>query len=372
MANKPVIDPFIDEEFALPDFGFHAEDLEDPNDTITSQFSGLDPEIVATPAAPVDPPVEPVAGPDPAEPETFDLGDGATVTRSREKGQWKAVLDPGTGANPEVFWGKNKDELLTNVLTAKLNATKKIRELNTKIKLAPPTPKPAVVKQPTLATNRQLTADEIFEIKTQLESDPGLAFDNLFQKKYGLSLQQLVEKAEKGSVAEARGEIDAVGFQFASTHRDSYYPCDENVERIVKWIAKFKHGQNVSKGAQGMFDLYYADLWTLENIEEAFEDLREDGLLVSAPKAASQPPPPVVVQQQEPALPAPRPENPRIVATETRPRAALGIRASDVTPVAPPAQPTAPSAEDFESWSDEQVAAALTAARRRAVASRRS
>jgi hypothetical protein len=280
------------------------------------------------------------------------------VTLEKEKGQWKATLESGTGGQPQVYWGKNKNELLINAMKAQLNATKKIRDLNMKVKLGTVTaPKPAPTPQP---TSKTLTADEIFEVKTQLESNPDLALSNYFQKKTGLSLEQLVELAQKGANAEASLESEAVSKDFMARNPD-YYPSPQNVKNIVQWLAKFKLGQ-----AKATIDeLYRGRVWTLENLEEAFQDLNTDGLLVKAPK-------PVAPQQPQPQLQSqPRPDE-RIVRTETRPRAALGLKTTDVSPVPPPEAPKAPSVEDLENLDDAAISQLMAGARRFKSISRRS
>src|SRR6185312_10891181 len=79
---------------------------------------GLEPEVVSNvPAAPA-PPAEPES----EAPEVFEV-DGGSVSLEKERGQWKATLTNEAGGNPQVYWGKNKNELLANVLKAQLNAT---------------------------------------------------------------------------------------------------------------------------------------------------------------------------------------------------------------------------------------------------------
>ena len=232
MANKPVVDQWLVNADGTPDpfaanidFGMTKADELDP-DLALEEHPGLDPQIIGPSVpdpviVPDAPPIPPVDPPEPEGPEVFDVGDGATVTRTREKGQWKAVLDPGTGANPEVFWGKNKDELLTNVLKGKLEATRKIRELNKKAKLtAPVTPKQ--VPQTPQASIHELTADEIFEIKTLWESNPAAAFDMLIKKRTNLTLEDIVGKANRGDQANTNLTTEAISKAFIDRNPDYY------------------------------------------------------------------------------------------------------------------------------------------------------
>jgi hypothetical protein len=358
--TQPIVDPWalnpdgsLDPFSNLVDYGALHRDEIDPD--LLDEHPVIVPEIVTNIPQP-EPEVvpQPVVDPEPEGPEVFQLEDGAYVTRTKEKGQWKAVLDPGTGAKPEIFWGKNKDELLVNVLTGKLNATKKIRELSGKLKFGAPAP--VAQPAPKLATtSRKLTADEIFEIKTMWESDPSAAFDALMQKTRGVTMDEVFSLAQKGANADANLETGAVGEEFVRRNPD-YYPDKEgkNFNLIVRWLSKFKLG----KSDANMFDLHAAGQWTVSNIEEAFADLSSDGLMLQAPRPKQIPPepqaeptPPVAVPSNGPA-PAPRP-NERIVQVVTRPRAGLGLRPSDVTPIAQPEAPKPPSAEDLDSMSDK-------------------
>ena len=380
---QPVVDPWllnsdgtVDPFAGTIDFGMTTKDEVDPNLLDDERPSPLNPDIIGNqPPAPSEeveePVVVPPAEPDPEVPEILQLEDGAFVSLEKEKGQWKATLDPGTG-HSEVFWGKTKNELLTNVLVGKLNATKKIRELNKKVKLTANTPQYPRQTEPAPSV-RPLTADETFEIKAQLESDPALALDTLFQKRTGLTVQQLVGLAQKGAQANMNLETEAISREFLSRNPE-YYPDSENknFQSLIKWLAKFKLGKTATDANAGdiFTELWQTGNYTADNLEEAFQDLTDDGMLVKPrlPRTSS----PVEVNQQPVPQPAPAAPTPRIVKTETRPRAALGIRPSDVSATPPPATPSAPTDEDLDNLSDAEIKALLGSVRRQRVAARRS
>ena len=380
---QPVVDPWllnsdgtVDPFAGTVDFGMTTQDEVDPNLLDDERPSPLNPDIIGNqPPAPSEeveePVVVPPAEPDPEVPEILQLEDGAFVSLEKEKGQWKATLDPGTG-HSEVFWGKTKNELLTNVLVGKLNATKKIRELNKKVKLTANTPQYPRQTEPAPSV-RPLTADETFEIKAQLESDPALALDTLFQKRTGLTVQQLVDLAQKGAQANMNLETEAISREFLSRNPE-YYPDSENknFQSLIKWLAKFKLGKTATDANAGdiFTELWQTGNYTADNLEEAFQDLTDDGMLVKPrlPRTSS----PVEVNQQPVPQPAPAAPTPRIVKTETRPRAALGIRPSDVSAIPPPATPSAPTDEDLDNLSDAEIKALLGSVRRQRVAARRS
>ncbi len=367
------VDPFA----GTIDFGMTTKDEVDPNLLDDERPSPLNPDIIGNqPPAPSEevddePVVVPPAEPDPEVPEILQLEDGAFVSLEKEKGQWKATLDPGTG-HSEVFWGKTKNELLTNVLVGKLNATKKIRELNKKVKLTANTPQ-APRQQESAPAVRQLTADEVFEIKALWESDPASALDLLVKKRTNVSLEDLVSKAQRGDQANMNLETEAISREFLARTPD-YYPDSENrnFQSLIKWLAKFKLGKTATEANAGdiFTELWQTGNYTADNLEEAFQDLTDDGMLVKPrlPKTSS----PVEVNQQPVPQPAPAAPTPRIVKTETRPRAAFGIRPGDVSATPPPATPSAPTDEDLDNLSDAEIKALLGSVRRQRVAARRS
>ena len=381
--SAPVIDPWLVNADGTPDpfaqtinFGMTAQDEVDPNLLDDEVPAPLNPDIVGNqPPAPSEEEDEPVSVPapvveEPSGPEIIELEDGAFVSLERDSKGWKATLDPGTG-HAEVFWGNTKNELLVNVLTGKLNATKKIRELNKKVKLtATPLPQRQADSVPSV---RQLTADEVFEIKALWESDPAAALDMLVKKRTNVSLEELVGKAQRGDQANMNLETENTSKEFLARN-PGYYPDSENknFQSLIKWLAKFKLGKTATEANAGEIftELWQTGNYTADNLEEAFEDLTEDGLLVKP--RLPKPSPPVEANQQPVPQPAPAAPTPRIVKTETRPRAALGLRPSDVSATPPPAAPSAPTDEDLDNLSDEQIKALLGGVRRQRVAARRS
>jgi len=370
-----VVDPWLDDPdgFTRVDFQLRPEDAIDPDDRGLDQIPGMDPEIVGPKAPSDEPDPEPVAiipppEPEPETPETFELEDGTQLTLEKDKGQWKGSVIGITG-NPQVYWGKNKNELIINILKAQANATKKIREQNLKLKFGDgTTPKPVAPVQ-TAPVVRELTADEVVEIKLQLESNPTLAFENWFQKRSGKTMEELVNLAQQGSQAALELQAESVSKEFTSRNPDYFGdPEWKNFSAIVKWVAKYKFGHpaNDTNVQQRFNELVSSGNWTVNNLEEAFEDLKDD--LVKPPK----PPKPTPVAVLPEPAPAPRPPDERIVRVETRPRAATGLRPSDVTPAALPETPKAPSAEDLESLSDTQIKALLGGVQRLRAQSRRS
>lgn len=354
MPNSPIDPWYLDangeqDPFLRVDFDTHKEDddinLPDRDPAISvDPIQSLNPDVVVAQGDEIlQGPIH--QDPEPEGPEVVELPDGGTLTFRKSSKGWEAILDNGTSAQPEVFKGKNKNELMVSIAAGKLNATKKIRELNRELKLGSGQNVPQ--QQAPVPQSRQLTADEIFEIKTTLDSNPDLAFSNWFQKKTGLNVEDLVTLARKGANANNEITMDATNRTFVANNPDYYGDPDfKNFNALVRYIAKHKLGKTVTDKTAypAAVELHESGLWTVENLEEAFQELSDDGFLVLAPRLPKAPPEPETPVRQET-----RPPDGRIVQQVTRPRAALGIRSSDVTPVPPPAPPTAPSVEDIDS-----------------------
>jgi hypothetical protein len=346
-------DPFYDEDVHL--------DLATGPKHIAAPDAGpeLSPEVVTNvdELIPSDPEPEPEAVVPEPEPEPLVIAneDGSSITIEKSKRGWKATADTGTGSAPEVFYGNTKDELLQNVLVGKINATRKIRDLNRKAKLGS-APAPVAHEQPAAPAMRELSADDIFTIKSQLEDNPALAMNTAFQKMTGFSMQQLVQTAINGNAAWMELYREQVGRDFTALNPD-YYPVDDNYWAMIKWLAKFKLSKHMTdQNEEGLLnELVAKGLYTKQSLTEAFEDLREDGLLTLRPAPKQE-----EVEEEEPKpQPAPRPapvkqEQPIAQPViRQRPRAGLGIRTSEARPVRP-AEPDA-LPKNLDDLTDEQI-----------------
>jgi hypothetical protein len=387
----------VNDPFAIDDDGFNNIDLRPDREQLLGDLvdtADENPDLAPTPeevlAADGPPaPPEPVAVEQPAPPaepegpQVHQYDDGTVVSIEKTSKGWEATLDAGTGGPAEVFRGRTKDEMFLELARGKANATRKIREQNRKEKLRVQAPAPAPA-QP-LSQPRVLSADDIFQIKTQLQSDPNLAMETWFQKRTGLTidqLQQLAIKADRGAAAAEELDIDGVGKAFLANHPE-YHPDDENLKNIVLWLGKYKlnPAQDLSIVPEhaAMNAVYQGGAWTVANLEEAFEDLSADGLLTlkeletDEPQPAAPPAPVAVVPPPPPAPPpaAPVVPNSRIASVRRRPNAALGVRPSAITP-APPSEPErAPSAEELDNLTDAQIKDLFSGVRKQHLSARR-
>lgn len=382
-------DPWLDEQFAPLDLRGQSlvSELTDGQPILDEDEVPVDPGAAAVAAG--QPPTAPPATP---EPELIQNEDGSSITIEKSSKGWKAILEAGNGAQPEVFFGKTKDEMWQNVAVGKINATRKIRELNRRTKLGigdvgapaqPAAPAPAPVAQ-----RHELTADEIFEIKTDLAANPALAFDKIFQKRYGMNPDQLVQMANEGRRARLELEAEATSRQFLEDHPDFAEVAqrrDEisngNYEAVVAYLSKNYLRRPLSSFAPNparqesaadvaVNTLAESGFWTPVKLHEAYVELKEAGLLdleVSqpepAPPAPAPQPAPTTAQPAAPTTQAGGQQ--RIAGVTRRPRAGLGIRPSTTTTVAQEPTSDQPlSAEQLEDLSDEQISQLLAGVRR--------
>lgn len=383
MATTPVTptassDPWLDpnDQFAPLDTRPGGTDLMEALGEIAGEHPELveEPTLAPAPAAPVETTAPPAPAAEP-EANVVELEDGSTVEIEKTTRGWKATLTSAEGGQPEVFYGRTQQELLGNVAAGKLKATQKIRALNREIKLGGrETAAPAAPPAPATPAQSTLTADQLFEIKTQLQSNPDLALEKWFQLRTGLSVQQLVQMAQEGKAAKDDLDVEGVSRAFLNQHPE-YLVSEKNYKALIAWLAKNKLGRVLTKtnGDEIMTLLCRGGQYTVENLSEAYEDLLESGLLETGPAAeeetpetpAEEPPSapaPVPAARRAPAPAAPADE--RIVRTVRRPRAGLGVHARETTASPAPENPQPPSVDDLDNLSDEQIAELMAGVRR--------
>ena len=295
------------------------------------------------------------------EPEVVNLKDVGVLTITRTKKGWQGVVDALDGSNPNVFYGATKEEMYQNIAVSKVHGDRKIREQNRTIKLgSPATQKPKPVEA---LPAKELTADEIFEIKTQLQSDPNLALKTWFQKATGgMTLEELVSLARDGQAAKADLENEAVARAFVAANPEYYAdPQNVNVSSIVTYLFKDKLHEAVPSGMdipEAISALQSKGFWTVRFLTEAYLDLDEAGLLVKSPAKDAVKSEPEVVESVEPA-PTKPPADERIARTIRRPRAGLGIRQSDASASVTKTDQKPPSVEELDDLSPEQLNALM-------------
>jgi hypothetical protein len=360
--DKPAIDNTLDPDYRDPflDDNVHLDLRPDPVEPDLG--SPLDPTLGPDDLEPQEEPTEsdePVASapePEPPandEPEFIDYGDGMSATVEKKKGWWVATLNIGQGVQPQVFKGKTKNEMFKNLMKGQIEATKKIREQNRHIKLGNVRETDAApVNSPVSPPVRELTADDVFEIKTQLESNPDLAFDTWFQKKTGMSVGQLAQLASEGRTAKVELEAEQESKEFMAEHPD-YIACVENVAALYGWLTKKYLGKVLTErnAAELVRELKLGGFHTASNLAAAYEDLTDGGLLILKAEEDAQ----TETEEPTPVAAAPTPTQGSRIAKPRGPKlpAAYGLPANASSVARPAAQGV--SDDDLDNLSDEEI-----------------
>ena len=367
-AVTPVVsDPWLDPFTQLGREGYFQDITQIAADEGFGTPDAPAPEAPDAPLAPlVVPPVEPVIPAPEIEPEgprVFPVDGGGTLTMEKGSKGWQATLT-AEGLKDQVYYGKTKDELLLNFGKAQLHATKKIRAQDQKLKLGDPVPSPVAAPPPPgqPISVRELTADERFEYKTLLDSDPVRALDFYNEKRYGLTPEQFAQRLNQPLVTHqqtTQSNANATASRFVDTNKD-FYPDPEgsNYLTMVRYLGRNYLNRVVTKSTASatVEALQEAGFWTLENLEAAKDDLNESGLLLSKPVASTPAPiePVAVPPQPAPVPPVAAPVPPRAIPPVERPRAAnLGLRVQGAP--APTPDPAALSVDDPSNMSDEDL-----------------
>lgn len=158
------------------------------------------------------------------------------------------TVDLGDGAGVQVFKGKGGtreealEELSDKLTDAQKNATKKIRELS----------KAKPIEDVVSKEDESLYSAELM-------SAPTVAFKKLFKQVTGIDVEKFKTVTAREEAFQAGQERKSIGDQFVINHPD-FLDNNRNAQRLKKAVA-----------LQGDF--------TLENLEKAYQDLNESGLL---------------------------------------------------------------------------------------------
>ncbi len=372
LSTDPVIvnDPFFDDEFA----GLSLQNEDGNRLERLTEIANEDPEFAPQPPQPL----PAIAPPDDDVPEIVEYEDGSSVQIEHTNKGWKATLNSGIqGRNPEVFKGQTKNEMWMQLAEAKVNATRKIVDLNRKVKLGmaetvPSSPRATTFAAAPAGGPHQFTADEIFELKTQLQVNPAAAFEK-YLSAYGVTPSQLtalVENSQRGAEAYEAQDIESIARGFLA-ERSGYYadPTSQNLFSLVAWISKTKLRKALHPGEdieQAIARAYRAGAWTVDNLAEAYDDLLEAEVLVELPSDSSAAP---VAPSPEPVV---SPPSAPPIAVTRRPRAGLGVRVRDTaSAVVPTSTDRPPTVEDLESLSSEEINRIMSTIRQQRAQGRR-
>jgi hypothetical protein len=169
---------------------------------------------------------------------------------------FRREIDLGDGSGKQVFEGASWEELADKLANAQLHATRKIRELSHAPKKEEPAPAP---------TASEMTEDERWLISQEFLTDPDKAFDKLVERRL---LPKLQPQLEKIKAIERQEQAEVASNEFVGSHPD-YYATPKNGEKLVRYLNTWKMDA------------------TVENLEKAYQELNESGLLEAKPEVVA-------------------------------------------------------------------------------------
>ncbi len=303
---------YLDELRAQAEAEFAARQAGEPSESPVEET-----ETTETVEQPVDTPEQPTVTESPAPPATSEESAEQPEKPSGKRTVYVKKIDLGDG-NVQTFKASTKDELIEKIFNAQVNASKRIKELkaeNRKLtqNVQPDPEKPSRQYQP-----RDLSEDEEIEVINKLQSSPKEAVAKTIEALFGGTMDEIRADIAYGRQAKQREEILAVGRQFIQEHPD--YPVTPQNEQLM--------GEYLQKNKLA---------WTLKNLEIAYADLQEAGLVIPV---GSKPPSddtdsdieeeveyvPTSVTPQAPVVPAsPTPASATSVEVPRRKKAVVGV-----------------------------------------------
>ena len=177
------------------------------------------------------------------EEQTLSKEEQAEQTEEVDEVVYRREIDLGDGSGKQVFEADSLENLVDKLAKAQENATRKIRELS-------------VVKK---AENKP-SEEEEFVLAQELATSPSLAFDKLFQKRFGKTAEQMQQILQRAESFDRQQAERTAAEEFVSGTPD-YLANKANGSRITRYLETYK--------LEG----------TVENMQKAFKDLSESGLL---------------------------------------------------------------------------------------------
>jgi hypothetical protein len=349
-------DSFLDDEFAPLDTRKSPEHFAQALADIGNEENSEIPFVEDTPPATVD-----VAAP-PAveeEPEVMDMGDGAEGTIRKISGGYEAILDPGTGRNPERFTGKTYKEIVRALMIGKVHATKLIGTLQQeKNDLRAQKVQPVETPAPTPEPTNVLSADDEVQMKLDFATNPARAVEKWFTKRLGLSPDEAAKDLRAGKQAKIDLTEEQHARNFIAKHPE-YINYDHNRDRMFAYLRV--HNLPLTE----------------ENLTKAYNDLVEVGridftpLQVEEPEEVPEVPAARATVAVAPAAPSTPPTPPQRIAEPRRQLASTGLHRRDVTVTPAPASTELQTADELDNLTDDEIAQLFTGVRRHAAQTRR-
>lgn len=182
------------------------------------------------------------------EAETSTSGKVADQAQAEEQDEivYRRDIDLGDGSGVQVFEGRTYEELIDKLATAQEHATRKIRELS----------------QAKKSEEKVAQAADVDEwlLGQEIISKPTEAFGKIFERVVGMKPTDFSSKMERLTAFEAAKSAEDQAVTFVQTHPD-YAATPANGRRMGRYLELYKLEP------------------TVENMEKAFTELADSGLL---------------------------------------------------------------------------------------------
>lgn len=190
--------------------------------------------------------------------------DAVDSKEEKPSGKFRREIDLGDGSGKQVFEADSAEALIDELTKAQENATRKIRaqqfELRRKQRAKPE--RQVATKPIEIGTPKTLTADELFQLGQELQTDPTVAFNKILQAQTGMDANQLVAIGKEFASLQQARLVNEAETSFLQAHQGvDYLPTPDNARAIQKFLQEEQ--------------LPY----TAANLEFAFQELSESGLL---------------------------------------------------------------------------------------------
>lgn len=182
---------------------------------------------------------------------------------------FRREIDLGDGSGKQVFEADTLEALVDKLAEAQTHATKKIREQAAQIRKKPERAEERVVEPAGVSGKRALTADEKFALAQKFQSDPDSAFDELYEAKFGRKPDEDAQDREFIRQVRYEREIGAIDNAFLASNPE-FHQSQSNAAAMVNFLKS----ENLP--------------YTKANLEYAFQELTDSGLLEVKPDAASE------------------------------------------------------------------------------------
>ena len=183
--------------------------------------------------------------------------DGKPVVEAEDEDApvvYRREIDLGDGSGKQVFEAESMEALIDKLSDAQAHATRKIREQAAELKKRTATPADD-------AAQAQAEADAEWLLSQEFTANPSATFAKLFEKVVGKPLTSFKTDLQRLSEFERAQSETTAAQAFVAKHADDYVPTPANGERLTRYLKTYKMDG------------------TIENIEQAFKDLSESGLL---------------------------------------------------------------------------------------------